>query len=395
MNAPDKLSLTIRLPTESRALEPFTLSAPRDFPAKAVRAFNRVAFAAAHVVADPLSAKDPWLEPAIDWDATIAFRRHLWSLGFGVAEAMDTAQRGMGLDWANSLELIRRSVAASREFPGAVMASGAGTDHLAPRPDLSIPEVIAAYEEQCAAVEGAGSRIILMASRALAACARSPEDYVEVYGRILGQVKEPVIIHWLGEMFDPALAGYWGRADHYEAMDIALAIIRANAAKIDGVKISLLDKQKEIDMRRQLPAGVRMYTGDDFNYAELIDGDEKGHSDALLGIFDAIAPAASAALAALAAGDGKSFHEIFAPTVPLSRHIFRAPTRFYKTGVVFMAWLNGHQDHFVMVGGQQSTRHIVHFAEIFRLADRAGLLRDPELAVARMKHLLAVNGVEG
>jgi hypothetical protein len=395
MNAPDKLSLKISLPAESRALEPFALSAPRDFPAKAARAFNRVAFAAAHVVADPLSGKDPWVEPAIDWDATIAFRRHLWSLGFGVAEAMDTAQRGMGLDWGSSLELIRRSVAASREFPGAVMASGAGTDHLAPRPDLSIVDVIAAYEEQCAAVEGAGSRIILMASRALAACARSPDDYVNVYGRILAQVREPVIIHWLGEMFDPALAGYWGRADHYEAMDVALAIIRANAAKIDGVKISLLDKQKEIDMRRQLPAGVRMYTGDDFNYAELIDGDDKGHSDALLGIFDAIAPAASAALAALAVGDRKSFHEIFAPTVPLSRHIFRAPTRFYKTGVVFMAWLNGHQDHFVMVGGQQSARSIVHFADIFRLADRAGLLRDPELAVARMKHLLAVNGLQG
>ena len=395
MNAPDKLSFSIKLPTESRALAPFTLSAPRDFPTKATRAFNRVAFAAAHVVADPLAAKDPWVEPAIDWDATIAFRRHLWSLGFGVAEAMDTAQRGMGLDWASSLELVRRSVAASREFPGAVLASGAGTDHLVPRPDLAIADVIAAYEEQCAAVEGAGSRIILMASRALAACARSPDDYAKVYGRILSQVSEPVIIHWLGEMFDPALAGYWGRADHYAAMDVALEIIRANAAKIDGVKISLLDKQKEIDMRRRLPAGVRMYTGDDFNYAELIDGDEKGHSDALLGIFDAIAPAASAALAALAAGDRQSFYEIFAPTVPLSRHIFRAPTRFYKTGVVFMAWLNGHQDHFVMVGGQQSARSILHFAEIFRLADRAGLLRDPELAVARMKHLLAVNGLEG
>jgi hypothetical protein len=395
MNAPDKLSLFIKLPTESRVLEPFRLSVPRDFPVKAVRAFNRVAFAAAHVVADPLSANDPWLEPAIDWDATLAFRRHLWSLGFGVAEAMDTAQRGMGLDWANSLELIRRSVAASREFPGAVMASGAGTDHLAPRPDLSIGEVIGAYEQQCAAVEGAGSRIILMASRALAACAKSPEDYAKVYGRILAQVKEPVVIHWLGEMFDPALAGYWGHADHHAAMDVALAIIRDHAAKIDGVKISLLDKQKEIDMRRRLPAGVRMYTGDDFNYAELIDGDGEGHSDALLGIFDAIAPAASAALAALAAGDREAFHEILAPTVPLSRHVFRAPTRFYKTGVVFMAWLNGHQDHFVMVGGQQSARSILHFAEVFRLADRAGLLRDPELAVARMKQLLAVNGLEG
>ncbi|MCX7891345.1 MAG: dihydrodipicolinate synthase family protein [Burkholderiales bacterium] len=395
MDAPDKLSLTIRLPTEARSLEPFTLSAPRAFPARAARAFNRIAFAAAHVVADPLSARDPWVEPAIDWDATIAFRRHLWGLGFGVAEAMDTAQRGMGLDWPSALELVRRSVAASREVPGAFLASGAGTDHLAPRPDLSLADVIAAYEEQCAAIEAAGSPIILMASRALAACARGPEDYAQVYGRILAQVREPVIIHWLGEMFDPALAGYWGHADHGRAMEVALAIIREHAAKVDGVKVSLLDKQKEIDMRRRLPAGVRMYTGDDFNYAELIEGDREGYSDALLGIFDAIAPAASAALAALGAGDRKAFHEILAPTVPLSRHVFRAPTRFYKTGVVFMAWLNGHQEHFVMVGGQQSARGILHFAEIFRLADAAGLIRDPELAVARMKHLLAIHGLQG
>ncbi len=308
---------------------------------------------------------------------------------------MDTAQRGMGLDWTNSLELIRRSVAAAKEFPGAVIASGAGTDHLAPSPSLTVDQVIAAYEEQCAAVEQAGSRIILMASRALAACAKSPDDYVKVYGRILRQVKQPVIIHWLGEMFDPALAGYFGNADHMKAMDTAVAVLNDNAAKVDGVKISLLDKDKEIAMRRRLAPGVRMYTGDDFNYAELIEGDAQGYSDALLGIFDVIAPAASAALAALAAGDRARYHEIFAPTVPLSRHIFRAPTRFYKTGVVFLAWLNGHQDHFVMVGGQQSARHILHFAEAFRLADRAGLLRDPDLACARMRALLATHGLSG
>jgi hypothetical protein len=395
MNAPQRISLSIKLPTADRRVEAYALSAPRDFPTKRGQAFNRVAYAAAHVVADPLSAKDSWLEPAVDWDATLAFRRHLWALGFGVAEAMDTAQRGMGLDWATSLELVKRSIDVSRDFPGAFLASGAGTDHLAPGPKVTVDDVIAAYEQQFAAVEGAGGRIIMMASRALAACAKTPDDYHRVYDKLLRQAKAPVIIHWLGEMFDPALAGYWGHADHHKAMDIALAVIKANAAKVDGVKVSLLDKQKEVDMRRGLPKGVRMYTGDDFNYAELIEGDDKGYSDALLGIFDAIAPAASAALSVLAAGDRGRFHEIFAPTVPLSRHIFGAPTRFYKTGVVFLAWLNGHQDHFVMVGGQQSARSILHLADAFRLADRAGLLRDPELAVRRMRELCAVHGIEG
>ncbi len=395
MNAPQKISLQINLPTAERTLEPFVLSQPREFPTRQSRAFNRVAFSAAHVAGDPLATREPWLESAVDWESTIAYRCHLWSLGLGVAEAMDTAQRGMGLDWPTSLELIRRSVEAARDFPNALLASGAGTDHLAPSAATTVDDVIAAYAEQCAAVEKAGSRIILMASRALAACTKSPDDYFRVYGRILGQTKEPVIIHWLGEMFDPALAGYWGYDDHYKAMEVALYVIEANAAKVDGVKVSLLDKDKEIAMRRRLPKGVRMYTGDDFNYAELIEGDGQGYSDALLGIFDAIAPAASAGLAALAEGKRETFHEILAPTVPLSRHLFRDPTRFYKTGVVFLAWLNGHQDHFVMVGGQQSARHIVHLAEAFRLADRAGLLRDPELACRRMKSLLAVNGIEG
>ena len=395
MNAPQKISLQVKLPTADRRVEVYALSAPRDFPTKRGQAFNRVAYAAAHVVADPLSAKDPWLEPAIDWEATLRFRRHLWALGFGVAEAMDTAQRGMGLDWPNSLELVRRSIDAARDVPGAFLASGAGTDHLTPGPGAKVADVIAAYEQQFEAIEKLGGRIIMMASRALAACTKSPDDYYRVYTKLLTQAREPVIIHWLGEMFDPALAGYWGYDDHHKAMEVALVVIQANAAKVDGVKVSLLDKQKEVDMRRRLPKGVRMYTGDDYNFAELIDGDGAGHSDALLGIFDSIAPAASAALSALAQGDRKTFHEALAPTVPLSRHIFGAPTRFYKTGVVFLAWLNGHQDHFVMVGGQQSARHIAHLAEVFRLADRAGLLRDPELACARMRQLLAVHGLEG
>jgi hypothetical protein len=292
-----------------------------------------------------------------------------------------------------ALELIKRSVAASRGREGAVVFSGAGTDHLDPAGTYTVDDVIRAYEEQIAAIEAVGGRIILMASRALVRAARSADDYARVYQHVLSQVRQPVIIHWLGDMFDPALAGYWGTRDLGTAMDTAVSIINASAAKVDGVKISLLDKDREIAMRRRLDKKVKMYTGDDFNYAELIAGDEHGYSHALLGIFDAIAPAAAASLAALAGGDLAKFHAILAPTVPLSRHIFRAPTRFYKTGVVFMAWLNGHQDHFTMVGGQESARSTLHLAELFRLADKAGLFRDPERAAARMKAVLAVRGV--
>lgn len=395
------MSLTLNLPAANGKLQPCTLSgAGAHAPAPAGTAFNRIAYSAAHVVADPRAAIDPWLQCAIDWDATIAYRRRLWRMGLGVAEAMDTAQRGMGLDWPTSLELIRRSLDAARDVPGARIASGCGTDHLAPDAARSVDDVIRAYEEQMAAIEALGGKLIVMASRALARVATNPADYERVYDRVLRQARQPVILHWLGDMFDPALKGYWGSDDPDRAMDTALAVIAANAAKVDGIKISLLDKDKEIAMRRRLPASVRMYTGDDFNYAELIAGDDVGthdnqrRSDALLGIFDAIAPAASAALAALAAGNGARFHEILAPTVPLSRHIFQAPTRFYKTGVVFMAWLNGHQSHFTMVGGQQSTRSLPHLAELLRLADAARLIEQPELAAHRMRHLLALHGVD-
>ena len=383
---------TITLPTVNRTLEPYTTGEPITLPKGVPPAFNRVAYAAAHVVGDPLADADPWLDVAVDWDKTIAFRSYLWDLGLGVAEAMDTAQRGMGLDWANAKELIRLALQAAKARPGVKIACGVGTDHLPPGPDVGIDAVIRAYEEQIEAVEAMGGRLVLMASRALARAARSPDDYVRVYDRILRQVREPVIIHWLGEMFDPALEGYWGSADHAAATDVCLGIIEAHAPKVDGVKISLLSKEKEIGMRRRLPEGVRMYTGDDFNYAELIAGDEDGYSDALLGIFDGIAPAASAGLARLAAGDLQGFHGILEPTVPLSRHIFRNPTRFYKTGLVFLAWLNGLQDHFVMVGGQESARSLAHLAELFRLADKARVLHDPELAAARMKKLLGVHG---
>ena len=355
--------------------------------------FNRVAYSAAHVVVDPFADNDPWLDQSIDWERTITFRNYLWDLGLGVAEAMDTAQRGMGLNWSGAQELIRHSLEASHARSGALIACGVGTDHLLANGGVTVDDVIRAYEEQIEIVEGLGGRIILMASRALVTAARSPEDYQRVYDRILRQTKEPVILHWLGEMFDPALTGYWGSTDHVAAMDTCIDIINGHADKVDGVKISLLSAEKEIAMRRRLALGVRMYTGDDFNYAELIAGDEQGYSHALLGIFDAIAPAASAALVQLGVGNKAGFHEILAPTVPLSRHIFKAPTRFYKTGVVFLAYLNGLQDHFVMLGGQQSARSLVHLAELFRLADKARVLRDPDLAAQRMRRVLAVGGV--
>jgi Protein of unknown function (DUF993) len=394
MQAPKNMMPTLELPGPDGRLERYRIQGPRAWNRPdGGHTFDRIALAAAHVVADPLADIDPWLTRAIDWDATIAFRRYLWSLGLGVAEAMDTAQRGMGLDWTNALELIRRSVAAARDVDGAVVFSGVGTDQLTPSPTVTLDDVIRAYEEQIEAVEACGGRIILMASRALAAIARSPDDYAKVYGRILDQVREPVIIHWLGEMFDPALAGYWGFTDHTAAMDVCLDIIGDYADKVDGIKLSLLDSDKEIRLRRRLPQGVLAYTGDDFNFPELIAGDAQGYSHALLGIFDAIAPAASAALEAHGRGDKDEYWDILKPTVPLSRHLFKAPTRFYKTGIVFLAYLNGHQSHFAMVGGQQSARSLLHLVEAFKLADAAGLIRDPDMAAARLGTVLHLHGV--
>ncbi|QKC95065.1 dihydrodipicolinate synthase family protein [Mesorhizobium sp. NZP2298] len=355
--------------------------------------FSRIAYAAAHVVADPLKMTDPWSRPVVDWDRTMAFRHHLWRLGFRIAEAMDTSQRGMGFDWPSARDLIRRSIAESRTVDGADLASGAGTDHLAPASARTLDDVIAAYEEQFAFIEGQGGKAIMMASRALAAVAKGPDDYAAVYDRILSQASGKVILHWLGDMFDPALKGYWGSDDFETALDTVVAIIERHANKVEGIKISLLDAGKEVALRDRLPHGVVMFTGDDFNYPELIAGDGRGHSHALLGIFDAIAPVANAALARLAKNDRAGYDALMAPTVPLSRKIFEAPTEYYKAGIVFMAWLNGHQDHFTMVGGMQSARGIRHYAEVFRLADQAGLLADPHLAISRMKSLCAVAGV--
>ena len=350
----------------------------------------RVVFCAAHVVANPFADVEPSGRAAVDWDATMAFRRHLADLGLGIAEAMDTAQRGMGLDWPEAMELIARTRA---ELPDALVFNGCGTDHLDPGEAHNLDDVRAAYLEQLEAIQGVGGRVILMASRALARLAKGPDDYFAVYRDVLTACEKPAILHWLGDMFDPALTGYWGTDDLERAMQTALAIVTENAAKTDGIKISLLNKDMEIRMRRRLPRGVRMYTGDDFNYPELIAGDSLGHSHALLGIFDPLAGAAAKAIGCLEQGDMEGFHAILDPTIPLARLIFRDPTRHYKTGVVFLAWLNGFQDHFVMLGGAQAMRPLPYFVGCFKLAEQNGLLRDPELAVRRMRTLLAIHGV--
>ncbi|MFF4791416.1 dihydrodipicolinate synthase family protein [Streptomyces sp. NPDC001276] len=381
--------MTIRLPGAGGALRAYE---PRTEPLASTPGTpftSRTVFSAAHVVADPFADASPDSPAAVDWDATLAFRRHLWAHGLGVAEAMDTAQRGMGLDWAGAAELIRRSAAEARGVGGRI-ACGVGTDQLT---GGSLAQIRAAYEEQLAVVEEAGAQAILMASRALAATAEGPEDYLEVYGHLLRQAADPVILHWLGPMFDPALEGYWGSADLDAATDTFLQVIAAHPDKVDGVKISLLDAQREIDLRRRLPQGVRCYTGDDFNYPELIAGDEQGFSHALLGIFDPLGPLAAEAVRVLDTGDVKGFRGLLDPTVELSRHLFQTPTRFYKTGVVFLAWLAGHQAHFTMVGGLQSARSLPHLARAYELADGLGLFPDPKLAEERMKNLLSLYGV--
>ncbi|MBL4918540.1 dihydrodipicolinate synthase family protein [Szabonella alba] len=382
--------MKIALPDDQGRLTDYTL---RGTPVAAGRLgpdAARSVYSAAHVVADPFTGNDPSGGATVDWAATMTFRHHLAGLGLGIAEAMDTAQRGMGLDWPGALELIRRT---REELPDAAVANGCGTDHLDPSAARSTDDVIRAYQEQLEAIQKLDARIILMASRALARVAKGSQDYIRVYDRILSDCDHPVILHWLGDMFDPQLAGYWGQDDFADAMEVALEVIHRNRAKVEGIKISLLDKDKEIIMRRRLPEGVKMYTGDDFNYPELIEGDDQGFSHALLGIFDPLAPAAAHAVGRLGQGDVAEFRATLDPTVPLARHIFRAPTQYYKTGVVYLAWLNGFQDHFIMLGGAQAMRPLPYFTETFRLADECGLLRDPDLAVARMKSLLALYGV--
>jgi hypothetical protein len=384
----------LRLPLSDGSVKTYATGPASPYPLTSVAALPRTVYAAAHVVADPLKSANPVLAPAVDWDATLKFRHHLWGLGMKIAEAMDTSQRGMGLDWSGAKELIRRSLAEARTVDGADLACGAGTDQLDPASARSLDDVIAAYEEQFSYIQAHGGRAVMMASRALCAVAKSRDDYLEVYDRIISQASDKVILHWLGEMFDPELAGYWASRDVDTAMETVLDLIRAHAGKIEGIKISLLEQRHEERLRAALPNGVKMYTGDDFNYADLIEGDGTHVSHALLGIFDPIAPAAAAALERLAAGDSTGYHAILDPTVALSRKIFEAPTQFYKAGVVFLAWLNGFQSHFRMIGGMDATRGIVHYADVFRLADKAQLLIDPDLAAARMKQLAAINGVD-
>jgi hypothetical protein len=379
--------VTIRLPHGT--YEPRTQ--PASFTAGGAPLASRTVFSAAHVVADPFADVSPDSPAAIDWDATLAFRRHLWAHGLGVAEAMDTAQRGMGLDWPAAAELVRRSAAEAKAAGGRI-AAGVGTDQLTGPTDLA--GVRDAYEEQLSFVESTGAQPVLMASRALAATAAGAEDYLAVYAHLLRQSAEPVILHWLGPMFDPALEGYWGSADPDTATDVFLKVVAEHPDKVDGVKVSLLDAGREVELRRRLPEGVRCYTGDDFHYPELIEGDEHGFSHALLGVFDPLGPPAAEAVRVLDTGDKEGFRALLDPTVALSRHLFSAPTRFYKTGVVFLAWLAGHQDHFTMVGGLQSARSLPHLAKAYEMADGLGLFPDPELAEARMKSLLSVYGAE-
>ena len=383
----------LMLPTPDGSLAPFEPSGKAIAATRRDAPTSRRILAAAHVVTDPRATVNPGEDAVIDWQATLAFRRHLQQLGLGIAEAMDTAQRGMGLAWPQALELVKRTCAELGDQPATPVFAGAGTDQLAVGEARDLDQVGAAYVEQVEAIQGAGARVILMASSEMARVASKPEDYAAVYGRALAACEQPVILHWLGEMFAPALAGYWGASDLDVATESCLEIIEQNAAKIAGVKLSLLDKDREIALRRRLPAEVLMYTGDDFNYPELIAGDEQGHSDALLGILDPIAPVAAVALAKLDQGDDAGFRALLDPTVPLARLMFGAPTYHYKVGVVFLAWLNGHQDHFCMLGAAQGMRSICHLAELFRLADACGLLVDGELASARMATLLALHGI--
>ncbi len=388
--------MKLNLPTLDGQVEPCVLTGTPLVPRAPKVPLTRTAFAAAHVVSDPLAERSPWDgRPAVDWDATLRFRQGLWDQGLGLAEAMDTAQRGMGVDWDTALELIQRTMVSARAHPlSPRVACGAGTDHVTLADLSSADSILAAYEQQAEAIEAAGGQLILMASRAFPAIKAGADVYHKVYRTLIDGAAEPVILHWLGDMFDPALTGYWGSTDVAEASDFVLSLISENPEKVDGIKISLLDQAHEEVFRKRLPEGVRLYTGDDFNYADLIAGDGSHYSHALLGIFAAIAPAASQALEALAMDDMERYHALLTPTVPLSREIFRAPTRFYKAGIAFLAWLNGAQSHFIMPGGFQSSRDICHYSEVFRLADQAGLLSEPDLAVSRMTTLLNLHGVE-
>ena len=383
--------MDLRLLTAGGSVERVQLAPQPAFERPATPIGSRVAYAAAHVVPLPWAENVPGHPAEVDWDATLAFRRHVWSWGLGVADAMDTAQRNMGLDWAATAELIRRSAAEARSVDGDLVV-GVNTDHL-DEPVVSLDEVISAYLHQLEVAEEAGAGVVLMASRHLARAASSAADYERVYRAVIERAGSPVVLHWLGTAFDANLAGYWGSDDVPTATDTVVRIMGEHAAKVRGIKMSLLNAESEITVRRRLPDGTTMFTGDDFNYVSLIEGDEVGHSDALLGAFAALAPSASAALQALDRSDRDEYRRILGPTEALARQIFAAPTQYYKTGVAFLSWLNGHQESFTMVGGLHSGRSLVHLSKIVQLANASGALERPELAAARWHGMLGLNGI--
>ncbi|CAN7226191.1 dihydrodipicolinate synthase family protein [Microbacterium foliorum] len=366
---------------------------------------SRVAYAAAHVVPKVHADNTPGQPADIDWDSTLAFRRNVYSWGLGVADAMDTAQRNMGLDAAATRELIARSAEVAREEGGSVVV-GVNTDHVA-ESHITLDQVIDAYKEQLHFTEEQGAGPVLMASRHLARVAESADDYRRVYREVLSSATVPVVLHWLGTAFDPELAGYFGADEWQTASAVLLDIIGEQPDRVAGVKMSLLNAESEISVREQLPQGARMFTGDDFNYVGLIGGDttrssseerstetKRTHSDALLGAFAAITPVASAAIQALDAGDPARYLEILGPTEELSRQVFAAPTFYYKTGVAFLSWLNGHQPAFQMVGGLHSARSLPHLSRIVELANASLALEKPELARERWHGMLRLNGVD-
>jgi hypothetical protein len=366
--------------------------------------FSRLAYAAAHVVAKPANgaaAADPRSPDSVDWDATLRFRRHLWHLGFGIAEAMDTAQREI-LGWENAARLLDMTLADARAEPGRGVIGGAGTDTLATSTP-TLRQVIDAYVAQAEFIHERGGRVILFPTHFLPRHFPAPGHYLEVYRAVTQEVSKPVFLHWLGDMFAPALRGYFP-GDSFRR-------ITQDNPKVLGVKLSLLDQRLEEAIRRRIaPQGQVVLTGDDFNFPALIRGgkgagDGRGfqsrafhfegrgfpvgdYSHGLLGIFDGIARVASRALICLAQGDAREYDRLMAPTVPLSRHIFKAPTQHYKAGLVFLAYLNGHQSHFHLLADAEQRRDMAHYVELFKLANAAGVLDDPESAYERFQPVL-------
>lgn len=387
------MSGTVNIPAPAGEIVQYTAPDAHPYEMDRTPPTARRAFAAVHVVADALAPDTRDDSTPIDWGATMAFRHHVWSCGLGVAEAMDTAQRGMGLSWPAAQELIARSLTEARSVGGSIVC-GVQTDQLSLSNELTLTEITAAYVEQCEHVENGGGQVVLMASPHLAATARSADDYLEVYSGVLSQLGRPALIHWLGAPFDERMAGYWGSTDVDIATETVLSLLNGHPAKIEGIKLSLLDQRLEIELRASLPSGVRMFTGDDFDYPTTIEGDGSHHSDALLGAFDGFAPTAAAALRALDRGDLVDYHRIIDPTLSFSRHVFQAPTKFYKTGLVFLAFLNGLQDHFRMLGGFESARSTMHLAHVFVSAAEGGILHDVERAAWRARQVLSVFGVD-